>query len=108
MVLEIGDSVLTHRRQFSISASHNSVIRLMALDPLNPRSIAFQLAQLQEEIGELPGNEAGQLSQAAKDVLNLHAKLATSEAGELQPDDFHAIVAGLGDLSDSLSRGYFV
>jgi uncharacterized circularly permuted ATP-grasp superfamily protein/uncharacterized alpha-E superfamily protein len=107
MALEIGDSVLTHRRQFSVHASRHTVIEILGLDPLNPRSIAFQLERLKAEIGELPGHEAGHLSPAAKDVLNLHTKLSISEAKDLNTPQFNEIVAGLGNVSDLLSRTYF-
>lgn len=108
MMLEIGDSVLTHRRQFSVSASRQSVIQLLALDPLNPRSIAFQLDRLKDEISELPGNEAGHLSAAGKDILSLHTRLSVAEAHDLDSDDFVSISNDLAQLSDALSRAYFV
>ena len=107
MVLEIGDSVLTHRRQFSVSASRHSVIQLLALDALNPRSIAFQLDRLKEDIDALPGNDGAQRSPAAKEVLNLHTKLSIAEARDLDTPQFNETIAGLGSISDALSRSYF-
>ncbi len=107
MLLEIGDSVLTHRRQFSVSASRRSVIELLALDPLNPRSIVFQLDRLKEEIGELPGNETGHLTAAAKEVLNLHTRLSIAEAKDLDTAQLNEVVFGLGAVYDALSRSYF-
>jgi len=107
MLLEIGDSVLTHRRQFSVNSSRNTVIEILGLDPLNPRSIAFQLERLKAEIAELPGSEVSHLSPAAKEVLNLHTKLSISEAKDLDTPQFNEIVSGLGTVSDLLSRDYF-
>ena len=107
MLLEIGDSVLTHRRQFSVNSSRTTVIEILGLDPLNPRSIAFQLERLKAEIAELPGSEASHLSPAAKEVLNLHTKLSISEAKDLDTPQFNEIVSGLGTVSDLLSRDYF-
>ncbi|MEN2574530.1 alpha-E domain-containing protein, partial [Acinetobacter baumannii] len=49
MLLEIGDSVMTHRRQYSVYSGRLSVLDLLALDPLNPRSIIFQLDALKTE-----------------------------------------------------------
>ncbi|TGQ03221.1 alpha-E domain-containing protein, partial [Mesorhizobium sp. M2E.F.Ca.ET.219.01.1.1] len=34
MMLEIGDSVMTHRRQYPVQAGRRTVIDLLALDPL--------------------------------------------------------------------------
>jgi len=107
MVLEIGDSVLTHRRQFSVSASRHSVIQLLALDALNPRSIAFQLDRMKEDVDALPGNDGSQRSPAAKEVLNLHTKLSIAEARDLDTPQFNEIISGFGSISDVLSRSYF-
>ena len=38
MLLEIGDSVMSHRRRYSVSAGTQSAVDLLALDPLNPRT----------------------------------------------------------------------
>ena len=108
MLLEIGDSVLTHRRQFSVNASRRSVIELLALDPLNPRSIAFQLDRLKAGVAELPGNETGHLTAAAKEVLNLHTRLSIWEAKDLDTAQFNEIVSGLGAIYDAISHSYFV
>ena len=64
MMLEIGDSVMTHRRQYTVRAGRRSVVDLLALDPLNPRSVLFQLERLKEEIGLLPGTGAERASVA--------------------------------------------
>ena len=55
MMLEIGDSVMTHRRQYTVQSGRRTVVDLLVLDPLNPRSVLFQLERLKEEIGLLPG-----------------------------------------------------
>ena len=82
MMLEIGDSVMTHRRQYTVQSGRRTVIDLLALDPLNPRSVLFQLERLKEEIGLLPGaGSGGTLSRAGKEMLRLHTALAIREAG---------------------------
>ena len=65
MLLEIGDSVMSHRRRYSVSAGTQSAIDLLALDPLNPRSVIFQLTELRAQIEMLPGGiDDGQLVEA--------------------------------------------
>ena len=61
MMLEIGDSVMTHRRQYRVYSGRLSLVDLLGLDPLNPRSIIFQLDALKPEIGLLPGSGSGGL-----------------------------------------------
>jgi uncharacterized alpha-E superfamily protein len=107
MLLEIGDSVLTHRRQFSVNVGRYSVLDLLALDPLNPRSILFQLDSLKEEISRLPGGEAGHLSPAGKEVLNIHTRLSIVDPRAIDTKDLDAVAIGLGTLSDVVSRSYF-
>ncbi len=46
MLLEIGDSVMSHRRRYSVTAGTQSAIDLLVPDPLNPRSVLFQLTEL--------------------------------------------------------------
>ncbi|MGH6859545.1 MAG: alpha-E domain-containing protein, partial [Phyllobacterium sp.] len=112
MLLEIGDSVMTHRRQYSVYSGRLSVLDLLALDPLNPRSILFQLEALKTEFGLLPvrddsrGKPVG-MQAFSKDVLRLHTQLAISEAGDLTPEALEKIAEDIGALSDAISDTYF-
>ena len=81
MMLEIGDSVMTHRRQYTVRSGRHTVVDLLALDPLNPRSVLFQLERLKSEIDHLPDADHRGLSEPAKEVWRLHTGLATKEAG---------------------------
>src|SRR5208282_1657836 len=47
-LLEISDSLMTHRRRYFAGARLSSVLELLLLDEGNPRSLAFQLAALRE------------------------------------------------------------
>ncbi|WP_416362591.1 circularly permuted type 2 ATP-grasp protein [Phyllobacterium sp. 0TCS1.6A] len=107
MLLEIGDSVMTHRRQYSVYSGRISVLDLLALDPLNPRSIMFQVDALKTEFGLLPrpDGSAGMLP-FSKDVLRLHTELAVAEAGELTPEALRGIGHDIADLSNTISATY--
>ncbi|MGE0499339.1 MAG: circularly permuted type 2 ATP-grasp protein [Rhizobiaceae bacterium] len=106
MMLEIGDSVMTHRRQYAVRVGRKTVVDLLALDPLNPRSVLFQLERLKTEIGLLPG-VANLLSPAAKEVLRLHTELSILEPVDVMPDTLDRIATEIGGLYDSLSSTYF-
>ena len=54
VALEVGDSVMTHRRRYSVETNRNTVIDLLALDGDNPRSIVFQVETLREQQALLP------------------------------------------------------
>jgi uncharacterized alpha-E superfamily protein len=107
MMLEIGDSVMTHRRQYAL-AGRRSLVDLLALDPLNPRSVLFQLDRLKNEIAHLPeAGERGHLSPAAKDMLRIHTALATNEPGDLSPAALDALADDIAGLYGSLAKAYF-
>ena len=108
MMLEIGDSVMTHRRQYTMRSGRRTVIDLLALDPLNPRSILFQLERLKEEIGLLPGvGRGGTLSGAGKEILRLHTSLAIREAPDLDPATLNALGNEIAGLYTILAKAYF-
>lgn len=107
MMLEIGDSVLTHRRQYNVSSGRRTVLDLLALDPLNPRSLIFQLDRLKTEVGLLPGGSPSNMTAAAKNVLRLHTALAVKEPADMSAETLAGLVAGLSDVYDELARFYF-
>ncbi len=56
-VLEIADSVMTYRSRYLANLQLPAVLDLLLTDETNPRSIAFQLVTLQQQIKQLPGEE---------------------------------------------------
>jgi uncharacterized circularly permuted ATP-grasp superfamily protein/uncharacterized alpha-E superfamily protein len=108
MMLEIGDSVMTHRRQYPVRAGRRTVIDLLALDPLNPRSILFQLERLKAEIGLLPSlGPEGHMSVAAKEILQLNTAIAVMEPSEMSAEVLDDLATEIGNLYNSLAKAYF-
>jgi uncharacterized circularly permuted ATP-grasp superfamily protein/uncharacterized alpha-E superfamily protein len=109
MLLEIGDSVMTHRRRYNVAAGINSYVDLLVLDPLNPRSVLFQVAELRQQIERLPnGVEDGQLSSAAKAALELHTQLLVAEPEDMTPERLSTLGADIGHLAGLIADAYFV
>jgi uncharacterized alpha-E superfamily protein len=109
MLLEIGDSVITHRRRYNVAAGADSYLDLLVLDPLNPRSVLFQVAELKQQIDRLPGGVVdGQLSAAAKAVLELHTQLRVAAPEELSSERLSALGAEIGRLAGLIADAYFV
>lgn len=109
MLLEIGDSVMTHRRRYSVSAGTNSYIDLLILDPLNPRSILFQVTELREQLEKLPGGiEDGLLSPAAKAALELQTELRVAEPEAVTTADMHRLGMEIGKIAELIAHAYFV
>ncbi len=107
MMLEIGDSVMTHRRQYTVRSGRHTVVDLLALDPLNPRSVLFQLERLKGEIDHLPDADRRGLSEPAKEIWRLHTGLATKEAVELSSEALEDLAFEIAHLYEKLSQAYF-
>jgi uncharacterized circularly permuted ATP-grasp superfamily protein/uncharacterized alpha-E superfamily protein len=109
MLLEIADSVMTHRRRYNVAAGANSYLDLLVLDPLNPRSVLFQVAELREQIEKLPGGiDEGQLSTTAKAVLELHTRLRVAEPEDMTPVRLTELSAEIARLAGLIADAYFV
>ena len=108
MLLEIGDSVLTHRRRYTVSTRRETVIDLMALDELNPRSILFQINDIRDELEHLPGiANAGTLSPLAESALRLQGDLRLCQPGDMDRAAFDRIENQIYELSNLFNRSYF-
>ena len=109
LLLEVGDSVMTHRRRYPVSAGRSSAVDLLVLDPLNPRSVLFQLTELREQLEKLPGGIVeGQLSRAARAALLLQTDLVIAEPEDLDSADVLGIAGEIGKLADLIADAYFV
>jgi uncharacterized circularly permuted ATP-grasp superfamily protein/uncharacterized alpha-E superfamily protein len=109
MLLEICDSVMTHRRRYAVSAGPLSYVDLLVLDPLNPRSVRFQISELREQIERLPGSdEDGHLSAAFKHALQLHTDLRVAEPSDMTTAKLNRLGIEIGNLAGLLADAYFV
>lgn len=107
LAVEIGDSLITHRRRYSADASRLSVLDLLALDSRNPRSIAFQAVRIREEVAALPGRRDGAaMPETEKAAVRLETALRTAEPEELTPVRLNALASELMALSDALTRAH--
>lgn len=105
--VEVGDSVLTHRRLYAVASSRATVVDLLGCDADNPRSIHYQLSELREHVAVLPGaREQGQMSQLSRAIMKLHADVAVKTPESLDTDALGAIRGELGVVSDLLTKAY--
>ncbi|GEO86043.1 MULTISPECIES: circularly permuted type 2 ATP-grasp protein [Alphaproteobacteria] len=107
MLLEIGDNVMTHRRRYNVSTTRLTVTDLLALDPLNPRSILFQLNEIRTEVEQLPNAFVnGQMSPFYRETMRLHSGLAVMTPEAMTVEIYSSLERDLGKLSDLLARTY--
>ncbi|WP_085791482.1 circularly permuted type 2 ATP-grasp protein [Roseivivax jejudonensis] len=109
IAIEMGDSVMTHRRRYQIETNRNTVIDLLALDNRNPRSVRFQVAQIHAMAAELPGaEENGALSPVMRAAMRIDTRLATAEPAEMDGRALDALARDLTDLSEKITATWLV
>lgn len=108
LAIEVGDSLMTHRRRYAISSTHASVVDLLALDEMNPRSALYHLAEIKRQNDYLPGAaKNGQLSDLSKSILKTYTGLAVETADRFASAQARHHAAQISDLSELISRHYF-
>ncbi|MDP9112194.1 MAG: circularly permuted type 2 ATP-grasp protein [Acidobacteriota bacterium] len=118
-VLEIADSSITYRSRYLTSLQNDLVLDLLLADEANPRSIAFQLARLQEDVDQLPASHTAIRRPAeARLALSLLTGVQLSDVRELVRDGATGpsvplealcvrLIKELNQLSETLTRAYF-
>lgn len=108
-LLDLADSQISYRQRYLTGIARVPVLDLVALDPGNPRGIAFQVAAIVEHLGKLPvlsddGLAEPQQAQAAE----LAAIIATAQAATLDERKLAEIGNRLAALSEAIARRYFL
>jgi len=107
LAVELGDSVMTHRRRYAVATNRQTVVDLLGLDAMNPRSVIYQLAEIQNHANYLPNAIVqGHMSQIGREILRLHSGLAVKLPGDIDTSDFVEIEADLANLSDLITAQY--
>lgn len=107
IAIEVGDSVMTHRRRYLIETNRNTVIDLMALDQRNPRSVRFQVSFVRGLVAELPNAQVnGELSDLARAILRIETRLAVADPARMDTDRLIALSTSLNKVSDLVTTSY--
>ena len=108
MAVELGDSVMTHRRRFSVATTRSTVIDLLGLDAENPRSLRYQVEGLRTQIARLPGAEiAGHPEPPLAAIMRIQVDLATETPEGLTRGELWSMRARIAGLSDLLTEAFF-
>ncbi len=108
LALELADSSMSHRHLFTVETQRDSVLNLVALDELNPRSIAYQMLEIKNQISYLPSSVFD--SKASK--LSKVVKQSYSDVKALKPEtivneDFADLKTKISSISSLLAHVYF-
>ncbi|MBO0904424.1 circularly permuted type 2 ATP-grasp protein [Jiella sp. MQZ13P-4] len=108
-VLTFTDSSVTYRRRYSVDLSEETVVDLAVLDPLNPRSLAFQVNRLAEVTSALPGVHLGETPDLLiRRLARLRVRLQTADAVEVDSAFLDRVVGDLSLISDLLTQRYLL
>ncbi|MCO8145007.1 circularly permuted type 2 ATP-grasp protein [Rhodovulum tesquicola] len=107
VAIEVGDSVMTHRRRYPMASGCNTVIDLLALDADNPRSVLFQLDVLREQEAMLTRTrEGGAMSDLARRILLVHTDLSVAAPDAMTPARLLETRGAIRDISVALTARY--
>ena len=91
----------------ALSRATDSPVKAV-LDPYNPRSVAFQVAALNEHIASLPSlKEHGLIERPQRLAVALQAMLTTAEASSLDVKHLFSLEQDLLNLADAIGLHYF-
>jgi len=108
LAVEVGDSVMTHRRRYAVATNRATVVDLLALDPMNPRAVIYQLKEIAGHISHLPGAEPHrQLSPLQRAMLKLEAGVAVCVPDSLGTAELDGFCGEIADLSERIEAAYF-
>jgi len=102
IILEIADSAMTYRSRYLNAFQLVPFVDLLLLDPLNPRSSAFQLAAIEEHLRALPRITLAQRNDVARTLARrMHQALTDANPARLAFCE-HGMRPGLIELTDTI------
>ena len=120
MVLAMTDSLMTYRRRYASATEAGAVLDLLLLDESNPRSVGYQLVQIQDQVLSLPRKKTlPHRSAEERIVLEALTTLRVTDLERFSQSNWNAdmdetlgqLFADLSTrllaLSETLSRDYF-
>lgn len=117
-VLEIAESWMTYRRRYLTSLQVAPLVDLLLVDETNPRSVAFQVAQLADNVDHLPRDQAhprrSREQKVAARLLTTIRVLDVEDIVAVQEDSRHTELERtlgrcrdeIAELSEAISLSY--
>lgn len=108
-LLDLADSQISYRQRYLTGMARVPVIDLVALDPGNPRGIAFQIAAIAAHLDALPVLSDDGLAEPQQAIAReLSATIATTDAVRFDWAALNALENRLAALSEAIARRYFL
>jgi uncharacterized circularly permuted ATP-grasp superfamily protein/uncharacterized alpha-E superfamily protein len=108
LLLTLVDSQITYRSRYLVGTLLAPVRDLVVLDPYNPRSVAFQVAALNEHIESLPAlREGGLIDPPHRFAVILQSAMTAGEAEAFDTKSLFGLEQNLLNLADAIGSHYF-
>ena len=108
LLLTLVDCQITYRSRYLVGPLLAPVRDLVVLDEYNPRSVAFQIAALNEHIASLPSmREGGLIDPPHRLAVTLQAAMTAGEAEAYDTKAIFALEQNLLNLADAIGSHYF-
>jgi uncharacterized circularly permuted ATP-grasp superfamily protein/uncharacterized alpha-E superfamily protein len=105
--IEVADCAMTHRRRYELSTNRSTMVDLLVLDPLNPRSMVYQLKELENLAALLPGSDENhQLTPLQSTLIRTQAGIAVETPDKLDETMFATLNNQLSQFSNDLTSTY--
>jgi uncharacterized circularly permuted ATP-grasp superfamily protein/uncharacterized alpha-E superfamily protein len=109
VVLDLIDSQITYRSRYRAGVALVPARDMVVLDPYNPRSVAFQVAQIDAHLHDLPVLRGdGILETPRRMSTSLNSDLSVLQAEELDDMRVLAIEQRIMRLADAVAARYFL
>ena len=109
VVLDLIDLQITYRSRYRVGVALAPARDMVVLDPYNPRSVAFQVAQIDAHLADLPLlRNDGILETPRRMSTSLNSDLSVMEAEELDGGKLLAIEQRIMRLADAVAARYFL
>lgn len=108
-LLDLCDSQISYRQRYLTGIARVPIVDLVALDPSNPRALAFQVAAISDHLAALPVLADDGMAEAQQcEATGIAAIVATAAAATLDETALREIERRLYRLSDAIARRYFL
>jgi uncharacterized circularly permuted ATP-grasp superfamily protein/uncharacterized alpha-E superfamily protein len=108
VLLDLIDSQITYRSRYLVGVALAPVRDMALLDPNNPRSVAFQVARINEHLAGLPTlRQDGMLEPPQRISRSLDAEISVAEAARLDVQKILGFERNLSALADAIEDRYF-
>ncbi|KQX19425.1 MULTISPECIES: circularly permuted type 2 ATP-grasp protein [unclassified Sphingomonas] len=108
-LLDLFDSQISYRARYLAGLALEPVRDLVALDPYNPRSVAFQMARIAEHLAELPPLRDDGMAEAHVMIFyRIESAIRTATAETLDGTMVLGLENMLSELSNAISARFFL